>query len=476
MKKGLLIALGAVFLIGLFVSAVTGAGVLIYSFLRDTDVAKAQDAIPQTEVESEDSEELDKECPSWVEEPGVLVVGVAQESPAAAAGLRRGDIILAVDGEEVNDIQALHDQLDEMEPGDNVTLTILRCEEPEEISVELGEHPKMEGAYLGVLPFAGIRRGGAFSMMPMPGRIEIEGEMTFGDGALVREVIDDTPASAAGLQVGDRILAVEGTDITPDNPLHEVIGALEVGERVTLQVEREGEELTLEATLTEHPDEENVAYLGVRAVSFIPAGRLGGMPMMPGIERPFLEGLEHLEEWEGFMEHDLSGALVVEVEAGSSAEEAGVLVDDLITAVDGETLDPSGAGSLAEVIRSHQPGDTIELTVRRDDEELTLEATLGATPDDDTAGYLGVKVHAFFHRWGSWSGDLDEWQFQEQEGMEFHFHRFGCDEDDEDCEPFEFQFHWDDEDFEGGRFHFHSPELRFEPLPDGQPVIGGSQA
>ena len=72
------------------------------------------------------------------------------------------------------------------------------------------------------------------------------------------------------------------------------------------------------------------------------------------------------------------GAVVVEVLPGSAADEAGLQRGDIITAVDG---DPVGSVvELAGRVRTHRPGDEIELTVVRDGREQRLTATLDAAP------------------------------------------------------------------------------------------------
>lgn len=69
------------------------------------------------------------------------------------------------------------------------------------------------------------------------------------------------------------------------------------------------------------------------------------------------------------------GAGVADVEPGSPADDAGLEVEDIITALDGEPIESSG--DLYGALRDYQPGDTIELTVVRDGSEETLDVTLG---------------------------------------------------------------------------------------------------
>ena len=73
-----------------------------------------------------------------------------------------------------------------------------------------------------------------------------------------------------------------------------------------------------------------------------------------------------------------SGAVIVQVVPGSPAETAGMQLHDVITGIDGQPLDTESA--LAEILNRHRPGDTIELTVLRGNQTVTLQVTLGQTP------------------------------------------------------------------------------------------------
>ncbi len=77
-------------------------------------------------------------------------------------------------------------------------------------------------------------------------------------------------------------------------------------------------------------------------------------------------------------QEDLSvdhGALVREVFPGSPADQAGLLPGDVIVAVDGESV---GAElSLRDLVSQHDPGDRVTLEVRRGEERLALQVTLG---------------------------------------------------------------------------------------------------
>jgi 2-alkenal reductase len=87
---------------------------------------------------------------------GVLIAQVAGDSPADDAGLRGsyksariggeriligGDVITAVEGETVANLDDIQQAISDAEPGDVVTLTILRDGDEQEVEVTLAERP-----------------------------------------------------------------------------------------------------------------------------------------------------------------------------------------------------------------------------------------------------------------------------------------------------------------------------------------------
>ncbi len=86
----------------------------------------------------------------------------------------------------------------------------------------------------------------------------------------------------------------------------------------------------------------------------------------------------------------VEGALVTKVEPESPAEEAGIKVGDIITAVDGLEIDEDHP--LRDLILEHGPGEKITLTLNRWGESREIQVTLGETTDEEgkTIPYLGV--------------------------------------------------------------------------------------
>ncbi len=82
-------------------------------------------------------------------------------------------------------------------------------------------------------------------------------------GALVTDVVEDSPADQAGIQPGDFIIAVDGVRVDAENTLSELIRKYEPGDRISVELWSRGRQRTAAVRLAEHPEDRSVAYLGV---------------------------------------------------------------------------------------------------------------------------------------------------------------------------------------------------------------------
>jgi serine protease Do len=73
------------------------------------------------------------------ERDGVLVRSVLDDSAAAAAGIERGDLIVAAGGHEVDSLDALYEALDSLGPGENLDLRVVRGTEERNVPVEFAQ-------------------------------------------------------------------------------------------------------------------------------------------------------------------------------------------------------------------------------------------------------------------------------------------------------------------------------------------------
>lgn len=197
-------------------------------------------------------------------EKGVLVDDVVDDSPAKDAGIKRGDVIVKLDDEEIDNSDDLSNAVAKHDPGDKVTVAVLRDGKERTYDVELGKNRTMDYTYSFHTP-SGNRSGRSgnytWSFFGDEGgylgvsTIELSDQLAdyFGakSGVLVSEVEDDSPAAAAGIKAGDIIVKVEGEDIDSPEDLHDLIRDYNKGDKVDIEVLRRGNTETLTAELDE---------------------------------------------------------------------------------------------------------------------------------------------------------------------------------------------------------------------------------
>jgi S1-C subfamily serine protease len=236
-------------------------------------------------------DDLRKEDLEPILEWGARIVDVMAGSPAEAADLRAGDVILAVDDAKLDAETDLADLVLAHKPGDGVVLQVERFGmDTRNVAVELGENADQQGiAYLGVryLRLPAVRaswpRGLRLErLVPegMPHGLELDGlfsQDALRQGAFIQRVLTDSPAAEADLRLGDIITAIDGESVHSARALSVDIAERDPGDRVKLSVVRSGESEVLElaVTLGEHPEDEGVAYLGVELGGFISRRRFG---------------------------------------------------------------------------------------------------------------------------------------------------------------------------------------------------------
>ncbi len=321
-------------------------------------------------------------------EMGIVIAAVEPDSPAAEAGIVRGDILQAIDEQPLEEWEDLRRHLESLEPGDRVELSVLHGDEQRSLTAVLGERGGQ--AYLGVT---------ACCEVPWRASVHVTGE----PGSVIVDVVSGSPAEEAGLQPGDIVVAVDGQELDDEQTLADLIAERKPGDEVTLEIQRPGEgsrQVILE--LAEHPDKEGAAYLGVRHMPFphveVVPGEMGPFDEQERFELdklPFVAPPESLSR----------GLVVLRVVEDSPAEAAGLQRGDIITAVDSEPIEPPR--TLSDIVAEREPGDHIVLTVHRPNEaeELEVDATLGEHPDEEGMAYLGVYIGGFLHMQHFGEGD-----------------------------------------------------------------------
>ena len=209
---------------------------------------------------------------------GVGVTQVIQGSPAEKAGLRKDDVILRLDGENITSVRKLNRLISEIAPDHSVRITISRGGAEQELTATIGKRNdsstvrrllrpesrvwKWEGPHIepgelfgnkgfpnhGDFSFtlSNSRRIGVSTMQLTKQLADYFG-ITNGRGVLVTAVTDDGPAAKSGVKAGDVITAIDGEEIDSPGDISRVINRKKEGE-VSLTVIRNKSQQTIRVT------------------------------------------------------------------------------------------------------------------------------------------------------------------------------------------------------------------------------------
>jgi len=176
---------------------------------------------------------------------GVMIQDLVPDSPAAKAGLKAGDVLLKLNDKGVNNIKEFFSAVAAAKPGDKVKVQLRRDDKEQTISATLASWPGLTPTQPGLLkpPQLGIQAEPLNEDMKT--RLKVKADA----GAVVTEVIPNTPAAAAGLKRDDVITAVDGQVIKGPDDLRTAVLKVGVGKEVTLHIQRGAEEKTVKAAL-----------------------------------------------------------------------------------------------------------------------------------------------------------------------------------------------------------------------------------
>jgi serine protease Do len=169
---------------------------------------------------------------------GILISQVAPGSPAEKAGLKVGDIIVAIDGEKVREVRELQFRIMKTPPGTEITLTILRGGKEQTIKAKVGEMPEE-------VSFGQPKEQANELGLSLRDLSPEEASRLGIKGVFVEGVAPGSLAQRSGLRRGDIILAVNNEPVESLSQFNEKIDRVrnEQRTRVLLLIRRGGSNL-----------------------------------------------------------------------------------------------------------------------------------------------------------------------------------------------------------------------------------------
>jgi Do/DeqQ family serine protease len=152
---------------------------------------------------------------------GALVASVAPRSPAARAGMKVGDLVMSVDGQEVDDANAFDYRFATKPLGGQATIGVMRGGREVKLAVALEtlpDTPRDEAVIKTRSPFLGAKIANLSPALAEELRLDIDTK-----GVVVTDVENGSTADSFGLQKGDIVLAVNNVRIETTRDLVNVI-------------------------------------------------------------------------------------------------------------------------------------------------------------------------------------------------------------------------------------------------------------
>ncbi len=175
---------------------------------------------------------------------GVLVQGVTDDSPAGKAGVQAGDVILAVDGQQISGVGDLQQRIAEKRPGQTVQLQVYHGGRPETVQVKLGEaHIQPQETQPTPAAPAAEPVGSSLGMSVEdvdPAMAQRMGLDQAPKGPVITDVSPLGAAARHGLGQGVVILSVNGRAVKTAADVDHALAALHPGDIASLTVELPG--------------------------------------------------------------------------------------------------------------------------------------------------------------------------------------------------------------------------------------------
>ena len=173
-------------------------------------------------------------------------------------------------------------------------------------------------------------------------------------GALIADVVKDSPAEHSGIKPGDVVVGLNGKPVNDNSQLTRDVGVIPPGNTVKLDVVREGRPRTVEVKLAERPDErEQTGRTPSRSSGEKEQGDLLGLSVQD--VTPQLARRSQLDA-------STKGAVVVDVAPDSPASDAGLEPGDVVVEVNRRSV--NSAADYRSAVKTVKKGDTVLVRVK----------------------------------------------------------------------------------------------------------------
>lgn len=136
---------------------------------------------------------------------GIMIRDVGRNTPAADAGVERGDLLLSMDGIETTSLGQLKEKAQDLSPGDKIGLTVLRQGETLDLELIVGSWPNAQNiqkTYVGQVPGLGL------TMVGLAAKVREKFGIRWDSEGLLVSLVDPSKGISEIIKRGDIIVQV----------------------------------------------------------------------------------------------------------------------------------------------------------------------------------------------------------------------------------------------------------------------------
>ena len=229
---------------------------------------------------------------------GAEIVEVFKGSEAERIGLKKGDVIVELNGKAINNPSDLIDILDDVEEGTEVKLKVKRDSETKSLTAKLKPFEGNTYAYrlndddgdilvdviktpgpdksFNIIRSTGINatvngKGGYLGVQVKELSTQLKEYFEVDNGVLVEEVMKDSPAEKAGIKAGDVIVSISDRKIEDYHDLIRTVNYYNPQEKVSISYVRKGDTKKSNVVLGKKPEYQRInnKYKGHKSLQFI---------------------------------------------------------------------------------------------------------------------------------------------------------------------------------------------------------------
>lgn len=182
---------------------------------------------------------------------GALVAHVTPGGPADKAGIKQGDVIIALNGQKIKDSAQLRNLVAQLEPGTSAKITLLRDGREKQVTTVLGERPKTQakGTPREEHPKETMSKKLGLSVQTLTPDIAQQLGYKGEQGVVVTDIIPGSAADEASLQSGDLIKEVNRAAVRTVNDFERAVRGLKNADVAALLVRRGQNTLYMAVTI-----------------------------------------------------------------------------------------------------------------------------------------------------------------------------------------------------------------------------------